>query len=70
MQKSYQLTQSYTSSGSDGEVLQSDTISGKAFALPNSYGVGLSYVKQNKLTLAADFSYEDWGKNALLWGER
>ena len=41
--KSYQLTQSYTSSGSDGEVLQSDTISGKAFALPNSYGVGLSY---------------------------
>ena len=60
--KSYQLTQSYTSSGSDGEVLQSDTISGKAFALQNSYGVGLSYVKQNKLTLAADFSYEDWGK--------
>ena len=59
--KSYQLTQTYTSSGS-GEILTSDTISGKAFDLPNTYGVGLSYVKQNKLTLAADFSYEDWGK--------
>lgn len=59
--KSYNLTQSYTSTGS-GEVLNSDTISGRAFDLPNSYGIGLSYVKQNKLTLAADFSYEDWGK--------
>lgn len=59
--KSYNLTQSYTSSGS-GQTISSDTISGKAFDLSNKYGVGLSYVKQNKLTLAADFSYEDWGK--------
>ena len=56
---SYQLTQSYTSSGSDSEIIQSDTIRNRAFGLPNSYGVGLSYVKQNKLTLAVDFSYED-----------
>ena len=46
---SYQLTQSYTSSGSDSEIIQSDTIRNRAFGLPNSYGVGLSYVKQNKL---------------------
>lgn len=59
--RSYNLTQTYTSSGS-GETISSDTIKGKAFDLPNTYGVGISYVKQNKLTLAADFSYEDWGK--------
>ena len=66
---SYQYTQAYTSSGSDSETIQADTIRGKAFDLPNTYGVGLSYVKQNKLTLAADFSYEDWGK-MLYFGEK
>ena len=66
---SYQYTQAYTASGSDSETIQSDTIRGKAFDLPNTYGVGLSYVKQNKLMLAADFSYEDWGK-MLYFGEK
>ena len=66
--KSYQYTQIYTSAGS-GEVVSSDTISGKSFDLPNTYGVGLSYVKQNKWMLAADFSYEDWGK-MLYFGEK
>ncbi|GAB6394483.1 MAG: membrane protein [Bacteroidales bacterium] len=32
----------------------------QAFDLPNSFGAGLSYIKQNKLTLGADFLYEDW----------
>lgn len=59
--KSYKMIQTYTSSGS-GEVISSDTITGQAFDLPNSYGIGLSYMKQNKLTLAADFSYENWEK--------
>ncbi|MBR5297717.1 MAG: hypothetical protein IKU29_07615 [Parabacteroides sp.] len=66
---SYQYTQAYTSSGSDSETIQSDTIKGKDFDLPNTYGVGLSYMKQNKLTLAADFTYEDWGK-MLYFGEK
>ena len=66
---SYQLTQSYTSSGSDSEIIQSDTIRNRAFGLPNSYGVGLSYVKQNKLTLAVDFFFFFWGK-MLYFGER
>ncbi len=65
--KSYQYTQIYTTSGS-GEVISGDTIAGKTFSLPNTYGVGLSYVKQNKWMLAADFSYEDWGK-MLYFGE-
>lgn len=67
--KYYHLTQSYTSDGTSGETIQSDTIQDKSFGLPNSYGVGLSYVKQNKLTVAADFSYEDWGKQSYL-GEK
>ncbi|MDO4756222.1 MAG: hypothetical protein Q4A54_07760 [Parabacteroides sp.] len=67
--ESYQYTQAYTSSGSDSQVIQADTIKGKTFELPNTYGVGLSYVKQNKLTVAADFSYEDWGK-MLYFGEK
>ncbi len=66
---SYNLTQSYTSSGSDSEIIESDTIRNQAFDLPNSYGIGISYVKQNKLTLAVDFSYEEWGK-MLYFGEQ
>ncbi|MDR1938188.1 MAG: hypothetical protein LBQ73_06805 [Tannerellaceae bacterium] len=40
----------------------SDTIqtTNHAFDIPNSLGAGISYVKQNKLTLAADFLYETW----------
>lgn len=37
-----------------------DTLTNSAFDLPNSYGIGLSYVKQNKLTVGLDFLYEDW----------
>jgi hypothetical protein len=33
-----------------------------AFDIPNSLGVGLSYVKLNRLTLAADFLYQTWGQ--------
>lgn len=47
---------------SSGEVLSSDTIKGKAYDLASKYGVGVSFVKDNKFTVAADFSYEDWGK--------
>ncbi len=44
-----------------GGYTETDTITGKRFDLPNSYGIGMSYVKDNKLTLAADFLYEAWG---------
>lgn len=55
--KSYNIQQVGTSL--DG--FESDTINNQKFDLPDSYGVGLSYVKDNKLTLAADFLYENWG---------
>ncbi|MCC8199094.1 MAG: hypothetical protein LIP06_11095 [Tannerellaceae bacterium] len=41
-------------------VLETDTITDQAFDLPNSFGAGISYTKENKLTLAADVLYEDW----------
>lgn len=66
--KSYHVLQKYQMQGSS-EVLESDTITGKAFDIPNSYGIGISYVKENKLTLAADFSYEEWS-NAAYFGEK
>ncbi|WP_099463256.1 hypothetical protein [Parabacteroides provencensis] len=59
--KSYNTLQKVTSSGGVVDNV-ADTITNQAFDLPNSYGAGISYVKQNKLTLAADFLYEEWGK--------
>ncbi|MDR2811151.1 MAG: hypothetical protein LBB84_11460 [Tannerellaceae bacterium] len=38
------------------------TIVNQAFDIPHSIGAGISYVKQNKLTLAADFLNETWGQ--------
>lgn len=47
------------SSGS-AESVTSDTTKNRAFDIPNSFGFGASYVKTNKLTLAADVLYETW----------
>ncbi|MDR1343873.1 MAG: hypothetical protein LBJ39_00830 [Tannerellaceae bacterium] len=46
----------------NGNTSDTTQISNQAFGLPNSFGLGFSYVKQNKLTLAADFLYETWGQ--------
>jgi hypothetical protein len=43
-------------------VTEGDTTRNQTFDIPHSVGLGISYVKQNKLTLATDFSYEDWGQ--------
>jgi hypothetical protein len=51
------------------EVLTSDTTKNAAYDLPNSFGFGASYVKRNKLTLAADVLYETWSK-AYFEGEK
>jgi len=50
-------------SSSNDEIIESsiDTITGVAYDLPNTFGFGVSYMKYNKLTIAADFQYEDWG---------
>lgn len=48
---------------------RNDTIKDYRFDMPNSYGAGISYVKENRLTLAADFLYEDWA-NAYFDNEK
>ncbi len=37
-----------------------DTTKNVGMGLPNAYGFGLTYVKQNKLTVGADVLYEQW----------
>lgn len=39
------------------------------FELPNSYGFGLSYNRNNKLTVGADFEFQNW-KNATYFSKK
>jgi hypothetical protein len=39
-----------------------DTVTGKSFDIPTGYGLGLSYTKDNKWIIAADFSHQEWKK--------
>ena len=47
------------SSGSGQKI---DTISGLTYDKPMEYGIGVSYIKENKFIAAADFSYQEWSK--------
>ena len=64
--KSYNVLQRYNSSSSTVVEAESDTIQGLATDLPNSYGIGLSFVRENKVKVAADFLYETWDKASYL----
>jgi hypothetical protein len=44
----------------NGNSMDTLQVMNQVFDLPNSFGTGISYVKQNKLTLATDFLYETW----------
>ncbi len=59
-------TEYLTTAGGSPVESTADTITNQAFDIPHSIGTGVSYVKQNKLTLAADFLYENWGKARFL----
>jgi hypothetical protein len=52
--------------GNSADTLQ---VTNQVFDLPNFFGMGISYVKQNKLTLAADLLYETWAQ-ARYFGEK
>ena len=43
-----------------GSDYQTDTIQGQVSEIPHAFGLGASYMKNNKLTLAADVQYEKW----------
>ena len=47
-------------SGTSSSYTVNDTITNYRYDLPHSFGFGLSYVKDNKLTVAADLKYENW----------
>lgn len=47
----------YTSAGDSTEI-KTD----KAFDLPHSFGGGLAWQHKNRLTLAADYTYQQWGE--------
>jgi hypothetical protein len=44
------------------QMVQADTAWNRGFDLPHSLGAGISYVKDNKLILAADISYQSWSQ--------
>lgn len=67
--KTYDRIEKFEISNSTVIESSTDTISGLAYDLPNSFGIGLSYMKIDKLLLAADFLYEDWN-NASFMGEK
>jgi len=56
---SYDILQVGTGTGSTYE---SDTTTNQRFDLPDSYGIGFSYTKANKLIVGADVLYETWDK--------
>ncbi|GHU58133.1 membrane protein [Bacteroidia bacterium] len=49
-----------TNTAMSGSAITGQDTTNQAFDIPNSFGAGISYVKQNKLTLAADILYENW----------
>jgi len=51
------------------EILLDDTITSRAYDYPVGYGIGLSYIRENKLIVAADFSLQEWS-NASFDGKK
>ena len=49
-------------------IIEADTLYNQGFNIPNSAGFGVSYVKDYKLMVAADVSFQDWS-NAQFFGE-
>ena len=43
-------------------ILEADTAYNKGYDIPNSYGFGVSYEKDNKMIVAADISLQEWSK--------
>lgn len=41
-------------------VIEGDTVRNQGLHIPNVYGLGLSYTKDNKMILAADVSLQEW----------
>lgn len=58
--KVYKITQNIQ--GTSLVSSEGDTAKNVPMGIPDSYGIGFTYVKDNKLTVGADFLYEQWEK--------
>ena len=43
-------------------LLEADTLYNQGYDIPKSYGFGVSYLKDNKMIVAADISFQEWSK--------
>ncbi|WP_106830546.1 hypothetical protein [Parabacteroides pacaensis] len=71
--KVYYSKQDYQTSSSGSTSIvgsESDTTKNVPMGLPNSYGVGFTYVKDNKFTVGADVLYEQWKKVDFPWVDK
>ncbi len=61
--KAYAYEQVYSTSSGTTSVSRSDSSSMKPnYALPSSIGAGFTYVWDNRLTVGADVTFQDWSK--------
>lgn len=61
--KSYIEGGNYSYATGSTVLFQNDTINlKKGYSLPASYGAGISYTYDNRLTVGADFTYQSWSK--------
>lgn len=58
------------SSSSDfSSMISGDTARNHRYDIPNVYGLGLSYTKDNKMILAADVSLQEWSNAKFFWAD-
>lgn len=65
-----QQTLQSTTSGTALVSSQGDTLKNVPMGIPNSFGAGFSYVKDNKFTVGADVLYEQWDKVTFPWPDK
>lgn len=69
--KVYNIQQKYASTGSSVPISSvGDTTKNVPMGIPNSYGLGFTYVQDNKLTVGADVLYEQWDKVTFPWPDK
>ena len=62
--KGYISGWNYNTSSGNTSYFQNDTIKLKnGYSLPASYGVGISYTYDERLTIGADFTFQSWSKS-------
>ena len=66
--KGYKYNQKWLNGADYPSTQTGDTIT-NAFSLPHTFGAGLTYVYDNRLTIGADFTYQQW-EDAKFYNEK